>query len=134
MWQTEIGVRVLNATGASVKYARVLEQVDRHVWGACVNRRGSSSLLSRTKKEQLIRKDGVFFFYVCGDLNHVRTARWAVHEPVHALANTLFTSPAWLVKHQVSSLSPNKHDSFDTKVSETIVLFFLPKRLSHKAF
>ena len=30
--------------------------------------------------------------------------------------------------------APNKHDGFDTKVSETIVLFFLPKRLSHKAF
>ena len=28
MWRTEIGVRVLNAAGASVKYARVLEQVD----------------------------------------------------------------------------------------------------------
>ena len=30
--------------------ARVLEQVDRHVWGACGNSRGSSILLSRTTK------------------------------------------------------------------------------------
>lgn len=34
----------------------------------------------------------------------------------------------------VDNAPPNKHDSFDTKVFETIVLFFLPKRLSHKAF
>ena len=39
----------------------MLEQVDRHVLGACVNRRGSSSLLSRTKK-QSVRQDGLFFY------------------------------------------------------------------------
>ena len=38
------------------------------------------------------------------------------------------------VFYQNGGTFPNKHDSFDTKVSETIVLFFLPKRLSHKAF
>jgi len=43
-------------------HARVLELVDRHVWGACDHRRGSSSLLSRTKTVVSCKAyDGVFY-------------------------------------------------------------------------
>ena len=35
---------------------------------------------------------------------------------------------------QVSSLAPNKFDSFDTRVSETIELFLLPKILAGQGF
>ena len=62
-----------------------------------------------------------FFF---GDLNHVRTSRWLVHEPVRTLANTLFPSPAGLGKHQVPLLGPNKTDHFDTKSIWMVGLLF----------
>ena len=53
----------LNGAGAPALYARVLEQVDRHVWGACDNRRGSSILLSRTKNQELLFLVFSFIFY-----------------------------------------------------------------------
>ena len=59
------------------------------------------------QQEQAVRQDGLLLLAYWRDLNHVRTRRWRVHEPVQTLVNSFISFSDLQTERKCTQIPPS---------------------------